>query len=308
MTVGFIGLGGMGAGMAHNLLASGNDLIVYDLRRESGAVLEAAGATWAESVGDLGRAADVVFTSLPGPKEMQDVGLGDKGLLSSMRSGGVWFDLTTNSPAVVREVHAACRERGVELFDAPVSGGPKGARSGKLAIYVGGDRVAFERHSKVLDAIGDQVLYVGGIGAGNVAKLVHNCASMTIRTAIVEVFTMGVKAGVEPAALWHAMRQGAIGRARTFDRISDRYLQSVFDPPSFALALANKDLTLALELADQLGVPLRCARIVEEDFQEALARGWGGRDSQSPLALQNERASVTIQLSADAVQSVLDRG
>jgi 3-hydroxyisobutyrate dehydrogenase len=308
MRVGFIGLGAMGAGVAHNLLASGSDLIVHDLRRDSGTELEAGGATWAESVADLGRASEVVFTSLPGPKEMREVGLGDEGLLSTMRPGGVWFDLTTNSPAVVRDVHAACRERGIELFDAPISGGPKGARSGKLAIYVGGDRAAFDRHAKLLDAIGDQVLHVGDIGAGNIAKLVHNCASMTIRAAIAEVFTMGVKAGVEPDALWHAMRQGAIGRARTFDRISDRYLQAAFDPPSFALALANKDLTLALELADQFDVPMRCARVVQEDFQEALARGWGGRDSQSPLALQNERAGVTIQLSADEVQSVLDRG
>jgi 3-hydroxyisobutyrate dehydrogenase len=308
MKVGFIGLGGMGAGMAHNLLAAGYELMVHDLRRESGAPFEEAGATWAETVEDLGRESDAVFTSLPGPKEMQEVGLGEKGLLNSMRSGGVWFDLTTNSPVVVREVHAACREKGIELFDAPVSGGPKGARSGKLAIYVGGDRAAFDRHSSLLDAIGDQVLYVGEIGAGNTAKLVHNCASITIRAAIAEVFTMGVKAGVDPAELWHAMRQGAIGRARTFDRIGDRYLQSAFDPPSFALALANKDLRLALELAEQLDVPMKCARLVQEDFQEALDRGWGGRDSQVPMALQNERAGVEIKLSADQVHSVLERG
>jgi 3-hydroxyisobutyrate dehydrogenase len=308
MKVGFIGLGGMGAGMAHNLLAAGYDLVVHDLRPETGAPVEAAGATWAATVEDLGGEADVVFTSLPGPKEMQEVGLGEKGLLSSMRRGGVWFDLTTNSPVAVREVHAACRKHDIELFDAPVSGGPKGARSGKLAIYVGGDRAAFDRHSQVLHAIGDQVLYVGEIGAGNTAKLVHNCASITIRLAIAEVFTMGVKAGVDPAQLWHAMRQGAIGRSRTFDRISDRYLQSAFDPPSFALALANKDLRLALELAEQFDVPMRCARVAQEDFEDALARGWGGLDSQAPLLLQNERAGVTIQLSADEVQSVLDRG
>ena len=189
-----------------------------------------------------------------------------------------------------------------------MSGGPKGARSGKLAIYVGGDREAFDRVGGVLDAIGDQILYVGEIGAGNIAKLVHNCASMTIRSAIAEVFTMGVKAGVEPGPLWHAMRQGAIGRARTFDRVGDRYLQEAFDPPSFALVLANKDLRLALELADQLDVPMRAARLVQEDFQEALDRGWGNRDSQTPLLLQNERAGVTIKLSADEVQAVLDRG
>ncbi|KPM54401.1 3-hydroxyisobutyrate dehydrogenase [Frankia sp. R43] len=308
MRVGFIGLGGMGSGMALNLRAAQYDLVVHDLHRESAAEHEAAGATWADTVSDLARSVDMVFTSLPGPQEMQEVGLGPDGLLGALRPGAVWFDLTTNSPTVVREVHAACRKREIELFDAPVSGGPRGARSGKLAIYVGGDKDAFQRHRTVLDAIGDQVLLVGEIGAGNTAKLVHNCASMMIRSAIAEVFTMGVKAGVEPAALWHAMRQGAIGRSRTFDRISDRYLQSAFDPPSFALALANKDLRLAIELADEFDVPMRSARLVQEDFAEALERGWGGRDSQVPLLLQNERAGVEITLSADEVQAVLDLG
>lgn len=129
MKVGFIGLGGMGSCMAHNLLTAGYELLVHDLRRDSAAPLEAAGATWVATVADLGRAADVVFTSLPGPQEMQEVGLGENGLLSTMRPGGIWFDLTTNSPVVVREVHAACREHDIELFDAPVSGGPKGARA-----------------------------------------------------------------------------------------------------------------------------------------------------------------------------------
>ncbi|MFB4426353.1 NAD(P)-dependent oxidoreductase [Streptomyces sp. QL37] len=308
MKVGFIGLGSMGQGMALNLRRAGYDLVVHDLDRSSAAPLEEAGAVWADSVGDLAGSVDVVFTSLPGPVEMRQIGVGEGGLLDGLKPGATWFDLTTNSPAVVREVHRTCREHGVELFDAPVSGGPKGARSGKLAIYVGGDPEAFERVGPVLDAIGDQILYVGEIGAGNTAKLVHNCASMIIRSGIAEVFTMGVKAGVEPDALWNALRQGAIGRARTFDRVGDRYLQEAFDPPSFALALANKDLRLALELADQLEVPMRAARLVQEDFAEALDRGWGKRDSQTPLLLQNERAGVTIKLTAEEVQAVLDRG
>ena len=214
MKVGFIGLGIMGAGMAHNLARSPHELVVHDLDRERGRPFEEAGATWADSVADLAGSVDVVLTSLPGPKQMREVGLGEHGLLSTMRSGGVWFDVTTNSPTLVREVHAACREHGVELFDAPVSGGPKGARSGKLAIYVGGDRAAFDSHRAVLDVIGDQVLYVGEIGAGNTAKLVHNCASISIRQAIAEVFTMGVKAGVEPAACGtRCARAPSVGRA-----------------------------------------------------------------------------------------------
>jgi 3-hydroxyisobutyrate dehydrogenase len=308
MKVGFIGLGGMGLGMANNLKGAGYDLVVHDLNRERAAGLEEAGASWAGSVAELAASVDVVFTSLPGPVEMRQVGTGEGGLLSAMRSGSVWFDLTTNSPTVVREVHAVCREHGVELFDAPVSGGPAGARSGKLAIYVGGDSKKFDDHRGVLDAIGDKVLYVGDIGAGNVAKLVHNCASMIIRAAIAEVFTLGVKAGVEPGPLWHALRQGAIGRGRTFDAISGRYLQGAFEPPSFALVLADKDFRLALELAEQMDVPMKCAQAAYEDFQEALERGWGGRDSQAPMVLQNERAGVTVKISPEEVQEILDRG
>ncbi|MBB2946308.1 3-hydroxyisobutyrate dehydrogenase [Actinoplanes lutulentus] len=305
MKVGFIGLGTMGTGMALNLRKAGHDLVVHDLDRARAEPHEQAGSVWADGIAEVGATAEVVFTSLPGPTEMRAAG---HDLLGTMRRGTAWFDLTTNSPTVVRDVHADCREAGVELFDAPVSGGPKGAASGKLAIYVGGDPEVFARYETLLAAIGDQVLLVGDIGAGNTAKLVHNCASITIRAAIAEVFTLGVKAGVEPTALWHAMRQGAIGRARTFDRIGDRYLQGRFDPPSFALALANKDLRLALELAEQFEVPMRCAEVVSSDFQEALDRGWGSRDSQSPMALQNERAGVTVTLSAAEVQTVLDRG
>lgn len=308
MKIGFIGLGGMGLGMADNLNKAGYDLVVHDLTRDRAAGLVESGASWAESVAELAAAVDVVFTSLPGPVEMRQVGTGEGGLLSGLKPGSVWFDLTTNSPTVVREVHAVCREHGVELFDAPVSGGPQGARSGKLAIYIGGDPKAFEEHRMVLDAIGDKVMYVGEIGAGNIAKLAHNCASMIIRAAIAEVFTLGVKAGVEPGPLWHALRQGAIGRARTFDSIRDRYLQSTFEPPSFALTLADKDFRLALELAAQLDVPMKVAEAAYEDFTEALGRGWGGRDSQSPMVLQNERAGVTIKVSPEEVQDILSRG
>lgn len=307
MKIGFIGIGLMGGGMALNLRKAGHELLVYDVRKESAQPLLAAGATWAGTVADAGRAADVVFTSLPGPKEMQEVGVGEGGLLGSMRTGTAWFDLTTNSPTVVRDVYKRFRDRGIALLDAPVSGGPAGARSGKLAIFVGGDRDAFDRYMKLLEAIGDQVMYVGPIGAGNSAKLVHNVASLTIRMAIAEVFTLGVKAGVEPLELWHAIRQGAIGRARTFDRIGDQYLQSKYEPASFTVRLAHKDLTLGLELARQLGVPMKHAEVAHQDFTAALDRGWGDRDSRSPMQLQNERAGVTIKVSAEDVKRTLAR-
>ncbi len=308
MKIGFIGIGMMGSGMALNLRKAGHEVVVHDVRKESAQPLVAAGATWAETVADVGEAADVVFTSLPGPKEMQEVGVGEGGLLGSMRRGTAWFDLTTNSPTVVRDIYKRFKDKGIALLDTPVSGGPAGAQSGKLAIFVGGDLDAFDRYRNLLDAIGDQVMYVGPIGAGNSAKLVHNVASLSIRMAIAEVFTLGVKAGVEPLELWHAIRQGAMGRSRTFDRIGDQYLQSKYEPASFTVRLAHKDLTLGLELARQLGVPMKHAEAALQDFTAAIERGWGERDSRSPMQLQNERAGVTIKVSAEDVKQTLARG
>jgi 3-hydroxyisobutyrate dehydrogenase len=308
MKVGFIGLGMMGGGMAMNVRKAGHEVTVYDVRREVAKPLLDAGAAWAETIADLARAVDVVFTSLPGPKEMQEVGVGEGGLLSAMRPGSTWFDLSTNSPTVVRKVAARFKEKAIELLDAPVSGGPGGARSGKLAIYVGGDQATFDRCKALLDAIGDQVMYVGAIGAGNSAKLAHNCASFTTRMAIAEIFTLGVKAGVDPLSLWHAIRQGSTGRARTFDRIGDQYLQDTYEPAGFALRLAHKDLTLARELGRELGVPMKYADLALEDFSAALERGWGEHDSRSPMRLQNERAGVTVKVSAEDVKKTLARG
>jgi 3-hydroxyisobutyrate dehydrogenase len=308
MKLGFIGLGAMGSGIALNLRKAGHDLVVFDLRRESARPLIEAGAIWAGSVADVARTADVLFTSVPGPKEMRELALGGGGLLESMREGAAWFDFTTNSPTVVREVAERFKEKGIAVLDAPVSGKPSGARSGKLAVYVGGDRDVFERHKTILDSVGDKVLHVGPVGAGNTAKLVHNLVSLVTRLAIAEGMSLGVKAGMDPLDLWHAVRQGALGRARTFDIIADQYLQSKYDPPSFALRLAHKDFTLALDLAKQLGVPMRQAETAYQEYNAALERGWGDLDSRSPMQLQNERAGVTIKVSADDVQKTLARG
>jgi len=308
LKLGFIGLGAMGSGIAINLRKAGYELVVFDMRKESAQPLIEAGATWADSVTELARSSDVVFTSLPGPKEMQELGLGDGGLLTSMREGTVWFDFTTNSPTVVREVAKQFQARGIAVLDAPVSGKPSGARSGKLAVYIGGEREVFERYKPILDAVGDKVLHVGPVGAGNTAKLVHNMVSLVTRIAIAEGMTLGVKAGMDPLDLWHAVRQGVIGRTRTFDVIADQYLQDKYDPPSFALRLAYKDFTLALDLARELGMPMKQAQTAYEEYTEAMDRGWGDRDSRAPMSLQNERAGVTIQASAEDVQKTLARG
>lgn len=307
MKLGFIGLGTMGASMAANLQKAGHDLVVHDVRRQAAEPHLAAGAKWAATPREVAAAAEVVFASLPGPPEVESVALAPDGLLAGMRAGGAFFDLSTNSPTVVRRLQAAFAERGVHLLDAPVSGGPRGAKTGRLAIWVGGDAAIFERHKPLLDAIGDQARHVGPIGAGSVAKLVHNCAGYAIQCALAEVFTLGVKGGVEPLALFEAVRQGAAGRRRTFDGLVDQFLPGVYDPPSFALRLAHKDVSLATALGRELRVPMRLANLALEEMTEAMNRGWAERDSRIAMLLQQERAGVSIKVDPDRLRQLAER-
>ena len=305
--IGFIGLGTMGGSFASNLQKAGYELVVHDLHRQLAERQLAAGAAWAETPRAVAEATEVVLTSLPGPAEVEAVALDPTdGLLAGMRPGAVYFDLTTNAPTLIREVHAAFAEKGMHVLDAPVSGGPKGAASGRLAIWVGGDEAVFQEHRAVLDALGDQVRYIGPIGAGSIAKLVHNAAGYAIQCALAEVFTVGVKAGVEPLALWQAIRQGARGRQRTFDNLADNFLPNRYDPPSFALRLALKDVTLASQLGRDVDVPMRLVDLTRAEMAEAFNRGWGERDSRAFMLLQQERAGIEIAVEPDRIRAVLD--
>ena len=307
MKIGFVGVGTMGRHMAANLQRAAYDLVVHDVRREAAAPHLAAGAKWADSPRQVAEASEVVFTSLPGPPEVEAVALGAGGLGEGLTAGKVYFDLSTNAPALVRRIHGAFAARGVHVLDAPVSGGPRGAETRKLALWVGGDQAIFQKHKPVLDAIGDQAYYVGPIGAGSIAKLVHNCAGYVLQTALAEVFTMGVKAGVEPLALFQAVRQGALGRRRTFDGLVDQFLPGKFEPAAFALRLARKDVTLATALGREFGVPMRLANLALEELTEALNRGWGDRDSRVAMVLQEERAGVDIRIPVEKVRAALDQ-
>jgi 3-hydroxyisobutyrate dehydrogenase-like beta-hydroxyacid dehydrogenase len=307
MQIGFIGLGIMGASMASNLQKAGHKLVVHDLSRQAASAHLNAGATWADSPAAVAKACDVVLTSLPGPAEVTAVATGAEGILSGMKPGGVMFDLSTNAPTVVRQLHAKFAEKGCHFLDAPVSGGPAGAKSGRMAIFVGGDQAIFEKHKAVLGAMGDAARYIGPIGAGSVAKLAHNCAGYAVQAALAEIMTLGVKGGVDPIALWEAVRTGALGRARTFDRLGDQYLVNTYEPPAFALKLAMKDMTLATDLGRELGVPMRLSNLAYSDMVEAMNRGWAARDSRVSMVLQNERAKVEIECDRAAVAAVFER-
>jgi len=305
MKVGFIGIGTMGGHMALNVRKAGHDVVVHDVREAAAGPHLKAGCSWANSVREVAEASDVVFTSLPGPKEVQLVA---EELLAGMRKGTAWFDLSTNSPTVVRKISERFASKGIAMLDAPVSGGPSGAQSGKLAIWVSGDQAAFDKHKAVLDAIGDQAVHIGPAGSGTIAKLVHNCAGYAILAVQAEVFTMGVKAGMEPLALWSAVRQGAFGRKRSFDRLAEQFLIAKFDPPAFALELAHKDVTLATEVGREFRVPMKLCNTVLGEMTEAMNReGWPKRDSRIFMLLQEERAGVSIKVPEAKTQEILKR-
>jgi 3-hydroxyisobutyrate dehydrogenase-like beta-hydroxyacid dehydrogenase len=307
MTVGFIGLGTMGASIAANILAAGHPMVVHDVRREAAGSLLAGGADWGQSPAAVAAASEVVFTSLPGPVEVEMVALGAGGMVEGVHGGLAYFDLSTNSPTIMRKIHSQLGEHGVDVFDAPVSGGPDGARSGQLAVWVGGDAERFEHWRPVIESFSDAPHLVGPIGAGSVAKLVHNCTGYILQTALAETFTMGVKAGVDPAGLWEAVRMGALGRRRTFDSMSRNFLPGRFDPPDFALALARKDVALACEVGREYDVPMRLANLALQELTEAMNRGWEGRDSRIAMTLQEERANVEVRIPTDRIDEIIEK-
>jgi 3-hydroxyisobutyrate dehydrogenase len=307
MKVGFIGLGRMGQGMARNLLKGGVSLVVYDTNAEAVANLVADGAGKCTSIAELVREVQVVFTSLPGPAQVESVVCGPGGILENMQPGLVLFDMSTSSLTLNRRLEEAFRAKGAYMLDAPVSGGPPGAAAGDLAIWVSGDRAAFDRHEKLLRMMGDKTSFVGAIGTATVAKLAQNLSAFMIWQTMAEVFSMGVKAGVEPLELWEALRLGSVGRQSPLMLLVNQFMPGKYEPAAFALNLAYKDMKLAMDLGRELGIPMRLASLTMDEMTEAMARGWGDKDARSMLKLQLERAGVEIAVDPQRMKDAVNR-
>ena len=297
MKIGFIGLGNMGSGMAANVMKAGHELTVHDLRREAATPFLEMGAQWADTPREAAAASDVVLTSLPGPREVEAVALGEDGILSGIARDAVYIDLSTNSPTAVRQVHAAFAEQGVHMLDAPVSGGVIGARTGRLAVMVGGGEDVFQRCRPLLEAIGDKVTYTGGSGCGSICKLMHNTIVYGIQTIAAECYTLGVKAGVDPKPLTETIANGSAGRGTLFQHtFPETVFQGKFDPPQFALQLAFKDVGLGVALGREYSVPMAMANLVYQELTAAMNRGWQGSDSRVAMRLQEERAGAQVRV------------
>jgi len=295
MKIGFIGTGNMGNPMAANLVKAGHQLTVHDLRREAATNLLEMGANWADSPKETVPGNEVVFTSLPVPRDVEAVVLGENGILEGASSGSVFFDLSTNSPTMVRRLHEICAAKGVTLLDSPVSGGTYGAAAGTLAVMVGGDKATFDRFKPTLEGIGTHVVYCGPIGNGAVCKICNNLMSMGTGVLLAEALTLGVKAGVDLATLADVINNSTGGSKRLADKFPRFLFKGNFEP-GFATALAAKDVRLATDLGREYGVPMDLSNLVDQRHVEAMFRGWGAEDSDAVAKIQEEKSGVQLRL------------
>lgn len=300
-TVGFIGVGVMGRNMARHLMDAGYRLVVHDLREDAAKPFVERGATWAPSVSELARATTTVFTALPEPSDVAGVALGPEGILENLAAGGVFVDLSTNSPTVIRDIHARGKELGVDVMDATMAGGMHGAVTRHLSLIVGGDRPVFERCLPLLESMSDNVMYAGASGSGAVVKIVNNMIALSASILVGDALIIGVKAGVDLGTLTEIIGKSS-GATWRMNESFPRYLLKGDFEPGFALDLAVKDLRLAAELANEEGVHSDCLELFEEKYAEAQVRGWGRLHSEAVVKLAEEKAGVELRLSPPEVR------
>lgn len=296
MRIGFIGLGTMGGPAALNLIKGGHDLTVCDLDRNRAEEHLAFGAKWAETPAAAAQAADIVFTMVFGPKQIEQVVGGDDGLRSAMSAGQVWVDMTTNKPAFVRELAASFAEIGVQLIDAPVTGAVDGARTGNMLQFAGGDEATVARIRPVMELMGP-LHYMGPSGSGSVTKLASNQLWAIHATAMGEALVMAVKSGVDLSRAWDALKIGA-SESWCMHHDAPSVFAGHYDP-SFTLDLCQKDLGLIVEACDDAGTAAPATRLVCTQFEAAREKYGGDKGELHVVKLEEDNAGVSLRLDGD---------
>ncbi len=291
-TVGFIGLGIMGKPMAKNLLEAGHELVVYNRTREKADELASDGATVAESPMEVAERSDVIITMLPDSPQVEEVLVGDNGVLEGVKEGALIVDTSTISPVVTEELAAKVKERGASMLDAPVSGGDVGAIEGTLSIMVGGSEGDFERARPLFEAMGKTVTHVGGTGAGQVVKAANQIVVALTIEAVSEALVLGSKGGVAPEKILDVLSGGLAGN-KVMEVKREKMLTHSFDP-GFRIELHHKDLGIALAAGREYGVTLPVTAMVDQMLQELRMRGRGDRDHSALLTLIEDSSGHEI--------------
>src|SRR4051812_17450065 len=291
--LGFLGLGMMGGQMARRLVASGYDVIGYDIEPARAKAAGEAGVLVAASPAAVARTADVVLSSLTDPAAVRRAYLGEDGVLSAVRPGATLIDLSTIDPDTWREVAAAAKARGADCLDAPISGGPADAGSGGLVFMVGGDAEVLARVRPVLDALAKELHHVGPLGSGYIVKLVNNVMSMGNMVVAAEAMVLGVRAGMDPERLFEILKNSG-GRSHHFLKRMPNVLAGDFTP-NFSIALSRKDVGLALTMAASLGMPMHATSAVRQVYETAMADGMGNLDMAAVTKLYEAWAGVAVR-------------
>ena len=287
MKIGFVGVGNMGGPMCRNIIKnSGHEVLVCDRDKAAVERCVAVGGTGVGSIAEAAAESDVVFTSLPMPKDVEAVALGEGGIAASARQGTVHIDLSTNSPTMVRSIAARLAPKGVKMLDAPVSGGTTGAENATIAIMVGGDQAVFDEHRPLFESFGKNVIYAGALGAGSIAKIVNNMVAFCNMASGAEGLMLGAAAGIDPDVLNQVIRNSS-GDSFGYRSVAHKALRGDWNA-DFALDLAYKDLHLALELADEIGIPLPLAVQTHNLMRMARGSGYGGNDTTAMMRVYED--------------------
>jgi 2-hydroxy-3-oxopropionate reductase len=291
--IGFIGLGIMGKPMAMNLLKADYQLIVYDINNESVQYLSEAGALKGKSSQDVAEQCEVIITMLPNSPEVKEVVLGNKGVIHGIRAGSVLIDMSSIAPLTSKELSDELKKKGAIMLDAPVSGGEPKAVEGTLAIMVGGPEETFNKVKDILEKMGSSVKLVGPVGSGNITKLANQIIVALNIAAIGEAMTLATKAGVDPEAVYQAIRGGLAG-STALDAKMPMILNGNFKP-GFRIELHIKDLMNAIDTARELDVPVVLASKVLEMMQSLKADGKAKEDHSGLVQYYEKLAEVKVR-------------
>ena len=290
MKIGFIGLGIMGKPMVRNLINAGYEVKAYDIVRENLDAAISYGAEEGKSGAEIASECPVVITMLPNSPHVKTVVLGENGVLKGAKSGLILIDMSSIDPNVSKEIGEKCKEKGVRMLDAPVSGGEPKAIDGTLSIMVGGEKALFDEMVPVLKCMGSSVVHCGDLGAGNTTKLANQIIVAGNIAVLAEALTMVKKAGVDPAVVFEAIKGGLAG-STVMNAKAPMMIEGNFKP-GFRVDLHIKDLGNALDTAHKVGAPVPLTAMVQEMFETLHADG-RGNDDHSSLANYYAKVSGT---------------
>jgi 3-hydroxyisobutyrate dehydrogenase-like beta-hydroxyacid dehydrogenase len=294
MKIGVIGTGRMGNLFSQNLLKAGFELTILDVNKAAYKNLTAMGAEHAESPMEVGQRAELIITSLPKNEIVQEVITGPRGILEGAKAGKIIIDMSTTFPLTTRWIGQEALKKGVDFLDAPVSGGPAGARNATLAIMVGGEKKAFERARPVLEKLGSKIFHVGKSGAGQSLKLVNNLIYNLNRLAMAEGLSLGAKAGIDPKTMVEAIAVST-GNSFALQYLAQDILQGNFEGRESSLALACKTLKLISDFSDEIGGLLLMTGLARQIYGLGKAKGWGEGSPSSIIKLYEEALGIEVR-------------